>query len=133
MRGSQERKAQTATKMPDMISCQVRMPLPARNRQAQAHSRMLKRAMTLRQAHQVRYVPYSPMSNEHSARKIAACHWNVASRSPGSLTGVPETQDVPKMRSVTDWAMLLRAALPDDALAVARVHVRALQSAYRTL
>jgi hypothetical protein len=31
------------------------------------------------------------------------------------------------------WNMLLRPAEPDDALAVARVHVRSWQAAYRTL
>jgi NAD(P)-dependent dehydrogenase (short-subunit alcohol dehydrogenase family) len=33
----------------------------------------------------------------------------------------------------TLWDMLLRPAEPDDALAVARVHVRSWQAAYRTL
>ena len=36
-------------------------------------------------------------------------------------------------RLVRDWASLIRPAGPDDALAVARVHVRSWQVAYRTL
>jgi ribosomal protein S18 acetylase RimI-like enzyme len=34
---------------------------------------------------------------------------------------------------MTNWCMLLRPAEPDDAMAVARVHVRSWQVAYRTL
>src|ERR1700678_1010805 len=78
-RGSQDRKAQTATKIPDKVTCQPgSLEASIKGRQVTAHTTMLNTAITRKNVHQVQtffesLTPVRPPANAHSWRSGAAC------------------------------------------------------------